>query len=221
MSDMISLINKFSILLYGVASIALFKFFQDSILLNLWLLKTLHLTFLELSITKTVIGIVFAISLVNVLNNSLQDNKISPGTINLRSTWFALAILASYIAGYYLTPDEPYMQNFLKGLSSQEIAVRIISTIILTPILEELIFRGIFLSSFLNLLGERLGYIAGGVIVSTVFAWMHSQYSIQTQILMFTVSIIFCAARYYSKGLALPISLHALCVIIGIISEYI
>lgn len=218
---MISLINKFSILLYGVASIALFKFFQDSILLNLWLLKTLHLTFLELSITKTVIGIVFAISLVNVLNNSLQDNKISPGTINLRSTWFALAILASYIAGYYLTPDEPYMQNFLKGLSSQEIAVRIISTIILTPILEELIFRGIFLSSFLNLLGERLGYIAGGVIVSTVFAWMHSQYSIQTQILMFTVSIIFCAARYYSKGLALPISLHALCVIIGIISEYI
>ncbi|MGP1063969.1 CPBP family intramembrane glutamic endopeptidase [Serratia sp. CY56810] len=218
---MISLINKFSILLYGVASIALFKFFQDSILLNLWLLKTLHLTFLELSITKTVIGIVFAISLVNVLNNSLQDNKISPGTINLRSTWFALAILASYIAGYYLTPDEPYMQNFLKGLSSQEIAVRIISTIILTPILEELIFRGIFLSSFLNLLGERLGYIAGGVIVSTVFAWMHSQYSIQTQILMFTVSIIFCAARYYSKGLALPIALHALCVIIGIASEYI
>ncbi|MGS0559494.1 CPBP family intramembrane glutamic endopeptidase [Escherichia sp. MAL-1] len=218
---MISLINKFSILLYGVASIALFKFFQDSILLNLWLLKTLHLTFLELSITKTVIGIVFSISLVNVLNNSLQGNKISPGTINLRSTWFALAILASYTAAYYLTPDEPYMQNFLKGLSSQEIAVRIISTIILTPILEELIFRGIFLSSFLNLLGERLGYIAGGIIVSTVFAWMHSQYSIQTQILMFTVSIIFCAARYYSKGLALPISLHALCVIIGITSEYI
>ncbi|MBU3895670.1 CPBP family intramembrane metalloprotease [Serratia rubidaea] len=218
---MISLINKFSILLYGVASIALFKFFQDSILLNLWLLKTLHLTFLELSITKTVIGIVFSISLVNVLNNSLQGNKISPGTINLRSTWFALAILVSYTAAYYLTPDEPYMQNFLKGLSSQEIAVRIISTIILTPILEELIFRGIFLSSFLNLLGDRLGYIAGGVIVSTVFAWMHSQYSIQTQILMFTVSIIFCAARYYSKGLALPIALHALCVIIGITSEYI
>ncbi|MGP1067250.1 CPBP family intramembrane glutamic endopeptidase [Serratia sp. CY56810] len=218
---MISLINKFSILLYGVASIALFKFFQDSILLNLWLLKTLHLTFLELSITKTVIGIVFSISLVNVLNNSLQGNKISPGTINLRSTWFALAILVSYTAAYYLTPDEPYMQNFLKGLSSQEIAVRIISTIILTPILEELIFRGIFLSSFLNLLGDRLGYIAGGVIVSTVFAWMHSQYSIQTQILMFTVSIIFCAARYYSKGLALPIALHALCVIIGIASEYI
>lgn len=218
---MISLINKFSILLYGVASIALFKFFQDSILLNLWLLKTLHLTSLELSITKTVIGIVFAISLVNVLNNSLQGNKISPGTINLRSTWFALAILASYTAAYYLTPDEPYMQSFLKGLSPQEIAVRIISTIILTPILEELIFRGIFLSSFLNLLGERLGYIAGGVIVSTVFAWMHSQYSIQTQILMFTVSIIFCAARFYSKGLALPISLHALCVIIGITSEYI
>lgn len=218
---MISLINKFSILLYGVASIALFKFFQDSILLNLWLLKTFDLTFLGLSITKTVIGIVFALSFVHVLNNSLQDNRILPGIINLRSAWFALAILASYTTAYYLTPAEPYMQNFLKGLNSQEIAVKVISTIILTPILEELIFRGIFLSSFLNLLGERLGYIAGGIIVSTVFAWMHSQYSIQTQILMFTVSVIFCAARYYSKGLALPIALHALCVIIGIASEYI
>lgn len=218
---MISLINKFSILLYGVASIALFKFFQDSILLNLWLLKTFDLTFLGLSITKTVIGMVFALSFVHVLNNSLQDNRILPGIINLRSAWFVLAILASYTTAYYLTPAEPYMQNFLKGLSSQEIAVKVISTIILTPILEELIFRGIFLSSFLNLLGERLGYIAGGIIVSTVFAWMHSQYSIQTQILMFTVSVIFCAARYYSKGLALPIALHALCVIIGIASEYI
>lgn len=218
---MISFINKFSILLYGVASIALFKLFQDSILLNLWLLRTLHLTFLGLSITKTVIGIVFSISLVNILNHSLQGNKISLGKINLRSTWFALAILASYTAAYYLTPDEPYMQNFLKGLNSQEIAEKVISTIILTPILEELIFRGIFLSSFLNLLGERLGYIAGGIIVSTVFAWMHSQYSIQTQILIFTVSIIFCTARYYSKGLALPVALHALCIIAGIASEYI
>ncbi len=218
---MISLINKFSILLYGVASIALFKFFQDSILLNLWLLKTFDLTFLGLSITKTVIGIVFSLSFVHVLNNSLQDNRIFPGIINLRSAWFALAILASYTAAYYLTPTEPYMQNFLKGLSSQEIAVRIISTIILTPILEELVFRGIFLSSFLTLLGDKLGYIVGGIIVSTVFAWMHSQYSIQTQVLMFTVSGIFCAARYYSKGLALPIALHALCVIVGIASEYI
>ncbi|CAI2536833.1 CAAX amino terminal protease self- immunity [Serratia ficaria] len=218
---MFPLINKFSIVLYGVATIALFKLFQDSILLNLRLLNMFHLTLLELFITKTTIALLFALSLSQILNNSLTVHKISPGSINKKSIWFILPVLISYTTAYYLTPEEPFMQGFLRGLNTQEMAVKIIATMILVPAVEELLFREIFLSTLLNLLGDKIGYIFSGAIVSIVFASIHTQYSTQTQILMFIVSAVFCAARYYSKWLALPIALHSLCIAVGLASEYI
>lgn len=218
---MFPLINKFSIILYGVATIALFKLFQDSILLNLRLLSTFHLTLLELFITKSMIALLFVLSLTQILNNSLPAHKISPGSINKQSIWFVLPVLITYTAAYYLTPEEPFMQDFLRGLNTKEMAVKIIATMILVPVLEELLFRGILLSTLLNLLGDKIGYIFSGAIVSVAFALIHTQYSTQTQILMFIVSAIFCSARYYSKGLVLPIALHSLCIATGLASEYI
>ncbi|ELY6305902.1 CPBP family intramembrane metalloprotease [Cronobacter sakazakii] len=53
-------------------------------------------------------------------------------------------------------------------------AVKIAATIIIFPLLEELVFRGIILSSFLNALGEKAGYIIGGLTVSVLFAVIHT-----------------------------------------------
>lgn len=113
------------------------------------------------------------------------------------------------------------MKHFLTGLNTQQTAIKIIATMILAPVLDELLFRGILLSALLKLWGSKIGCIFFGSIVSIVFALIHTQYSTQTQILMFIVSAIFCTAHYYSKGLTLPIALHSLCIAVGISSEYI
>ena len=98
-------------------------------------------------------------------------------------------------------------------------AVKIAATIIIFPLLEELVFRGIILSSFLNAFGEKAGYIIGGLTVSFLFAVIHTQYSLPTKIQMFALSLIFCGARYQSRGLLLPILLHAFCIALGLYIE--
>lgn len=103
LGDIFFLTNKISIILYGIASIALYKLFQDSIPLKSFLLVKFHLTMLELLITKFLIATSFALSLTLVLNNSLHSYKITPDTINKKSFWFALAILISYTADYFTT----------------------------------------------------------------------------------------------------------------------
>ncbi|MDU3078117.1 MAG: CPBP family intramembrane glutamic endopeptidase, partial [Mixta calida] len=67
--------------------------------------------------------------------------------------------------------------------------------------------------------GEKAGYIIGGLTVSVLFAVIHTQYSLPTKIQMFSLSLIFCGARYQSRGLLLPILLHAFCIALGLYIE--
>ena len=114
------------------------------------------------------------LSITHLLNNTSLYQGLTWGKPNKQSFVFFLLIIIAYTASYYLTPKEPFVTEFTKGLSHEMAAVKIAATIIIFPLLEELVFRGIILSSFLNALGEKAGYIIGGLTVSVLFAVIHT-----------------------------------------------
>ena len=217
--DMDILKQRLMILTFGLSNFLFFYLLLTSIDLNIFLMTRLNFSILHLQIIKPLIMLVIFLSITHLLNNTSPYQGLTWGKPNKQSFIFLALIIIAYAASYYLTPKEPFVTDFTKGLSHEMAAVKIAATIIIFPLLEELVFRGITLSSFLNAFGEKAGYIIGGLTVSFLFAVIHTQYSFPTKIQMFALSLIFCGARYQSSGLLLPILLHAFCIALGLYIE--
>ncbi|KAF1370062.1 CPBP family intramembrane glutamic endopeptidase [Yokenella regensburgei] len=211
--------QRLLILTFGLSNFLFFYLLLTSIDLNIFLMSRLNFSILHLQIIKPLIMLLIFLSIVQLLNNTSLYQGLSWGKPSKQSFIFLALIIITYAASYYLKPKEPFVTDFTKGLSHEMAAVKIAATIIISPLLEELVFRGIILSSFLNALGEKTGYIIGGLTVSFLFAIIHTQYSFPTQVQMFALSVVFCGARYQSGGLLLPILLHAFCIALGLYIE--
>ena len=211
--------QRLLILIFGLSNFLFFYLLLTSIDLNIFLMSRLNFSILHLQIVKPLIMILIFLSIAYLLNNTSNYQGLSWGKLSKQSFVFLALIIISYAASYYLTPKEPFVTDFTKGLTHEMAAVKIAATIFIFPLLEELVFRGIILSSFLNAFGEKVGYIIGGLTVSVLFAVIHTQYSFPTKIQMFALSLIFCGARYQSRGLLLPILLHAFCIALGLYIE--
>ncbi|HBP4332715.1 CPBP family intramembrane metalloprotease [Escherichia coli] len=211
--------QRLLILIFGLSNYLFFYLLLTSIDLNIFLMTRLNFSMLHLQIIKPLIMLLIFLSITHLLNNTSIYQGISWGKPSKQSFVFLTFIIIAYAASYYLTPKEPFVTDFTKGLSHEMAVVKITATIIIIPLLEELVFRGIILSSFLNAFGEKAGYIIGGLTVSVLFALIHTQYSFPTKIQMFALSLIFCGARYQSRGLLLPILLHAFCIALGLYIE--
>ncbi len=217
--DMDILKQRLMILIFGLSNFLFFYLLLTSIDLNIFLMTQLNFSILHLQIIKPLMMLLIFSSIIHLLNNTSLYQGLTWGKPNKQSFVFFLLIIIAYAASYYLTPKEPFVTEFTKGLSHEMAAVKIAATIIIFPLLEEQVFRGIILSSFLNALGEKAGYIIGGLTVSVLFAVIHTQYSLPTKIQMFALSLIFCGARYQSRGLLLPILLHVFCIALGLYIE--
>lgn len=211
--------QRLLILIFGLSNFLFFYLMLSSIELNLLLMTKLNFSIIHLQIIKPLFMLLIFLSITNIFNSSSSYQGLSWGKPNKQSFIFLALIIIAYAASYYLTPNEPFVTEFTKGMSHEMAAIKIAATIIIFPLLEELVFRGIILSSFLNAFGEKAGYIIGGLTVSFLFAVIHTQYSFPTKIQMFALSLIFCGARYQSKGLLLPILLHAFCIALGLYIE--
>lgn len=91
-----------------------------------------------------------------------------------------------------------------------------LTILLLAPLGEEILFRGILLNVFRT---ERAWtYWSGVVIVSLIFGAVHSQYqNLSTIIEMVALSVIFAWARLRSGGLALPVLLHTFAAVLAVI----
>ncbi|EKZ9488123.1 hypothetical protein RFB95_001563, partial [Enterobacter hormaechei] len=162
MVDMDIFKQRFLIVTFGLSNFLFFYLLLTSIDLNIFLMTRLNFSILHLQIIKPLIMLVIFLSITHLLNNTSPYQGLTWGKPNKQSFIFLALIIIAYAASYYLTPKEPFVTDFTKGLSHEMAAVKIAATIIIFPLLEELVFRGITLSSFLNAFGEKAGYIIGG-----------------------------------------------------------
>ncbi|EPB6452708.1 hypothetical protein ACRQ8J_001507, partial [Escherichia coli] len=142
--------QRLMILTFGLSNFLFFYLLLTSIDLNIFLMTRLDFSILHLQIIKPMMMLLIFLSITHLLNNTSLYQGLTWGKPNKQSFVFFLLIIIAYTASYYLTPKEPFVTEFTKGLSHEMAAVKIAATIIIFPLLEELVFRGIILSSFLN-----------------------------------------------------------------------
>jgi membrane protease YdiL (CAAX protease family) len=101
-----------------------------------------------------------------------------------------------------LPQPEPWGSRYAGGA----LAVRLLGLILLAPIAEELVFRGVL---FARICQTRLGRTGAIVIPAMLFALMHVQYSALEMSFIAVDGLFFGLARYQSRSLFVPILLHA------------
>nr|WP_264753850.1 CPBP family intramembrane glutamic endopeptidase [Psychrobacter sp. DAB_AL43B] len=89
----------------------------------------------------------------------------------------------------------------------------VFAMVIVAPLYEELIFRGILWSAIAeqfssSLYSEHRGAIVASFVTSLIFAVIHLQYGIYEISTIVVLALIFCYARIKSGSLWLPILLH-------------
>ena len=86
----------------------------------------------------------------------------------------------------------------------------IVVIVVVAPIYEELVFRGLIWSAIAEQFERRRGLIIASVISSVLFAVIHTQYELFEMSAIFILALLFCYVRIKSNSLLLPILLHIL-----------
>ena len=113
----------------------------------------------------------------------------------------------------YLLNESPlvFVDPLYQSVSS--VWLLIFAMVIVAPIYEELIFRGLLWSAiaeqFSNVANaEQRGAIVASLVTSVIFAVIHLQYGIYEIGTIVVLALIFCYARIKSGSLVLPMLLH-------------
>ncbi|MES1964272.1 CPBP family intramembrane metalloprotease [Psychrobacter sp. AH5] len=148
---------------------------------------------------------------------------------NLKVAIGSFGLLLIFLIGSqaltYLLDKSPslFVDPLYQSVSS--VWLLIIALVIVAPIYEELVFRGIiwsalkeqfslrYVANSLSLAEARAkseahGALMASLITSLVFAIMHLQYGLYEISTIVLLAMIFCYARYKSGSLLLPILLH-------------
>lgn len=119
MVDMDILKQRFLILIFGLSNFLFFYLLLNSIDLNIFLMTRLNFSILHLQIIKPLIMLLMFLSIAHLLNNTSLYQGLSWGKPSKQSFVFLALIIIAYAASYYLTPKEPFVTDFTKGLSHE------------------------------------------------------------------------------------------------------
>lgn len=149
------------------------------------------------------------LSIIAIKQYSRYYDDIKFGNADFKSILFfgSFTVLLYIISTFYPQPE--LWLDSVSSYSKTAFILFSISTCILAPIYEEIMFRGFMLNSFI-LWGPRMKTI-GIVCTSMIFSSIHYQNNSPTTfIYLFIFSVILCYARIHKKGLAVPIVLHGI-----------
>jgi len=146
--------------------------------------------------------------------------KVAVGSFGL----LLLFMIGSQALTYWLDKSPSLFVDPLYA-SVSSVWLLIIAMVVIAPIYEELLFRGIIWSALKEQFAikfdkrglskaeglaqsEAHGALMASLITSLVFAIMHLQYGLYEISTIVVLAFIFCYARYKSGSLLLPIALH-------------
>lgn len=142
-------------------------------------------------------------------------NSIGLGALKAKHTLWALGGLPIYfvISGVVtaialqVLPEGLMQQQqelgFVANAGPLELALIFVALVVVTPLMEELLFRGFLLRGF-----WRFGPIIASVVVSLLFALAHWQINVGIDV--FILSLVLCYVRIKSDSLWPAILIHAL-----------
>ena len=135
---------------------------------------------------------------------------------SLRLVWPPLGATAAWIAGFVLWAVALELLNRQLGMHEVDswrarfgaaaIAVRVLGIMLLAPVAEELVFRGILLP---RLARTRLGGVGAVLVTAAFFAALHFA-APAAMLLIFLDGVFFGVARLRSNSLILPMLMHIL-----------
>lgn len=92
--------------------------------------------------------------------------------------------------------------------TAQPVWLLIVAMVVIVPIYEELVFRGVLWSVIAEQWSGQKGQIIASVLNSLLFAAVHLQYELFEMSMIFILALLFGFARMRSNSLWLPIGLH-------------
>ena len=149
--------------------------------------------------------------------NSRHYLALKPFSLALGIGMFGLLLLfmiASQALTYWLdkAPSD-FVDPLYQSVSS--VWLLVLAMVIIAPIYEELVFRGLLWKAISEQFAEQSskqsdakGVIIASVLTSLIFAVIHLQYGLYEISTIVVLALIFCYARYKSGSLLLPILLH-------------
>ncbi len=154
------------------------------------------------------IGLVFLVAKRKQFSFKHDIGFVFPKWKDLR--FWAILFLALIFAeefAYQHFGNEP-TNSWIGKYSIDEMILRSIGIVILAPISEELILRGLL---YAQIKRTALKYVGAIVIPAIIFSLIHIQYSdYVTFIIIFIDGLFLGLARHYSKSVILTIILHSL-----------
>lgn len=132
----------------------------------------------------------------------------------------AVAVFAVYTIDYAYgkitgQPAESWVVELLNQPLWPLVSV-FITILLLAPLGEEIMFRGVLLNVFRT--SRPWTIWPGAIVIAVVFAAAHPQYrNLSTILELAALSVIFSWARLRSGGLALPVLLHSFAAVLAVI----
>lgn len=131
------------------------------------------------------------------------DIKIAIAMIGI----LLLFMIASQALTYVLDKEPlDFVDPLFSSVSS--VWLLVIVMVVVAPIYEELVFRGLLWSAIAEQFESPRGLIIASLITSFIFALIHLQYGVYEISTIVVLALIFCWARIKSGSLLLPMLLH-------------
>ena len=173
-------------------------------------------TIVSLSIiVSLVILSLLSVAIISIKGgNSRHYLALKPFSLALGIAMFGVLLLfmiASQALTYWLdkAPSD-FVDPLYQSVSS--VWLLVLAIVVVAPIYEELIFRGLLWKAvseqFAEQSSEAYSAIIASILTSLIFAVIHLQYGIYEISTIVVLALVFCYARYKSGSLLLPILLH-------------
>lgn len=144
--------------------------------------------------------------------DSRQYLALKPFSLTLGIKLFGLLLLfmiASQVLTYVLDKaPSAFVDPLYASVSS--VWLLIIAMVVVAPLYEELVFRGLLWTAIAEQFDRSRGAVIASVVTSLIFAVIHLQYGIYEISTIIVLALIFCYARFKSGSLLLPILLHSI-----------
>lgn len=198
-----TLIGIFAIIIYVISNIIFYT-----------VMYRILVTTDTLIFGSIIFSIVVMLGLFVVQQRKLYPDMSFNGTFSRSDYQICLVILLVLMALFTLfsamfnLSEETFLRDLFENNGQLDTIFICISAVILSPILEEILFRHFILAMIpYNLGGKWAAYAI--IFSSLLFALSHIQYEHTfSLIFIFIIGIILALARIISQGLLLPILLH-------------